>query len=398
MNNSATQTIPRDDRTQVPAQASGQEPEIQVRVTNLNKIFNRRRGAGVHVLKDVNLDIAKGELLVLLGPSGCGKSTLLRCLVGLEHPTSGSVQLDDKTVVDADRGVYVSPNDRDVSMVFQNYALWPHMKVNKNVAYPLKARKKKDLLEAGRVEEVLRVVQCDHLADRYPPELSGGQQQRVSLARALAPNPSLLLLDEPLSNLDALLRIELRAQLRHLHRTLKFTGVHVTHDQEEALALATRVAVMNAGRIEQIGRPDEVYSAPATEYVADFLGFRNKFSLDVRGGEASVDAHQTRGMVASDLPDGNYTLRARPAHTRLRAPGAEGTPNTVYYARTEINEVLPGVSSTEYVVELDGKHQFIDVPGKIQFRRGDAVEIGVDLDLTHCYDERTHRVEDWSSV
>lgn len=398
MNNSATTLRQRNNRSEPIAPAGGGNQDIQVKVVNLNKIFQRGRGAGVHVLKDINLDIAKGELLVLLGPSGCGKTTLLRCLVGLEQPTSGSVDLAGKAVVDADKGLYVAPNDRDVSMVFQNYALWPHMKVNKNVAYPLKARKKKELLASGRVEEVLKIVQCDHLADRYPPELSGGQQQRVSLARALGPNPSLLLLDEPLSNLDALLRIELRAQLRHLHRTINFTGVHVTHDQEEALALATRVAVMNAGRIEQIGRPDEVYSAPATEYVADFLGFRNVFELVVTGGKSTIDGHKVDGLVSSTLEDGTYVLRARPAHTRLRAPGEEGAAHATFYASTVINEVLPGVSSTEYVVELDGKQQFIDVPGKIQFRRGDTVEVGIDRELTHAYDHLSARTEGWSNV
>jgi iron(III) transport system ATP-binding protein len=398
MNESATTLRPRGSRPAQDAAAGGNETETMVKVTNLNKIFQRGRGPGVHVLKDINLDIPKGELLVLLGPSGCGKTTLLRCLVGLEQPTSGSVTLGPKTVVDADRGLYIAPNERDVSMVFQNYALWPHMKVNKNVAYPLKARKKKELLAAGRVEEVLKIVQCDHLADRYPPELSGGQQQRVSLARALGPNPSLLLLDEPLSNLDALLRIELRAQLRHLHRTLNFTGVHVTHDQEEALALATRVAVMDSGRIAQIGRPDEVYSAPATEYVADFLGFRNIFTLEVANGKTKVDGHAVQSMVSDFLEDGEYTLRARPAHTRLRAPGTEGNPNTVYYAKTVINEVLPGVSTTEYVVELDGKQQFIEIPGKIQFRRDDEVEIGIDLELTHCYDHLAARVPEWADA
>lgn len=398
MTNSTTQLSQRKNRAEVSSPSDEGSQDIQVSVKNLNKIFSKGRGPGVHVLKDINLEVPRGELLVLLGPSGCGKTTLLRCLVGLEQPTSGSVDLANRTVVDADRGLYVAPNDRDVAMVFQNYALWPHMKVSKNVAYPLKARKKKELLAAGRVEEVLRIVQCDHLADRYPPELSGGQQQRVSLARALCPNPSLLLLDEPLSNLDALLRIELRAQLRHLHRTLKFTGVHVTHDQEEALALGTRVAVMNAGRVEQIGRPDDVYSKPATEYVADFLGFRNTFDLVVANDQTTVDGHKVSSCVAETLSEGSYSLRARPTHTRLRSPGGEGAAHTVYYAATVINEVLPGVSSTEYVVELDGKSQFIDVPGKIQFRRGDPVEVGLDLELTHCYDESSARVEGWSNV
>jgi iron(III) transport system ATP-binding protein len=246
------------------------ERKTLVSVRDLSKSFGRR-GKEVQVLRDVQLDVTDGELLVLLGPSGCGKTTLLRSLVGLERPDSGRIDLGGACVVDAERGIFVPPYRRDVGMVFQNYALWPHMKVRKNVAYPLRSRGRSAAIHEGRVEEVLDIVQCGHLADRYPPELSGGQQQRVSLARALAARPALLLLDEPLSNLDALLRVELRAQLRLLHRELRFTGVHVTHDQEEAIALGTRVAVMNAGRVEQIGDPIEVYRAPATEYVADFL-------------------------------------------------------------------------------------------------------------------------------
>lgn len=381
-----------------PSTAVQSANDVEVSVRALNKIFKGRRGSSVHVLKDINLEIAKGELLVLLGPSGCGKTTLLRCLVGLEQPTTGRVDLGKKTVVDADRGVYVSPNHRDVSMVFQNYALWPHMKVSKNVAYPLKARKKQKELESGRVEEVLKIVQCEHLADRYPPELSGGQQQRVSLARALAPNPTLLLLDEPLSNLDALLRIELRAQLRHLHRTLRFTGVYVTHDQEEALALASRVVVMNAGEIEQIGRPNEVYGRPATEYVADFLGFRNRFLLTVTGSDAHISGQKFQGLAGSGVTSGVYSLRIRSSETRLRKPGELVPGDVRWLSGAKIIEVLPGLNSTEYVVALDGKDYFVDLPKGSGLRPGDDVEIGIDPAASHCFAQSGGRVEDWAAV
>lgn len=371
------------------------EKKIQVKVNNLNKTFKKGRGPGVHVLKDINLEIEKGELLVLLGPSGCGKTTLLRCLVGLEQPTSGQIELSSKTVVNAEEGIYVSPNHRDVAMVFQNYALWPHMKIGQNVAYPLRARKKMDLLKSGRVNEVLDIVQCGHLVDRYPPELSGGQQQRIALARALAPNPSLLLLDEPLSNLDALLRIELRAQLRHLHRTLKFTGVHVTHDQEEALALATTVAVMKEGRIEQMGHPIDVYDSPATEFVADFLGFRNQFELQVASTQASIDSRPVTNLIPTTLASDVYSLRVRAIHTHMRKAGDEGEAGVFYFAKGVISEVLPGVTSTEYVVEVDGKEHFVEVPGKISFRRNESVEIGLSPQTTHCYDSSGNRTTDW---
>lgn len=365
---------------------SGTRRPIQVRISSLNKTFHRNKEA-VHVLRDISLEIEEGELLVLLGPSGCGKTTLLRCLVGLEKPGEGSVELGDRTVVDASRRIFVQPNRRDVAMVFQNYALWPHMKVATNVAYPLKARKMKDELRRGRVEEVLKIVQCEHLVDRYPPELSGGQQQRISLARALAPSPALLLLDEPLSNLDALLRIELRAQLRLLHRELGFTGVYVTHDQEEALALGTRVAVMKEGQFEQIGKPNDVYNRPATEYVADFLGARNRLELTANnGGTATVDATTLPGFVRSDF-SGTYALRMRDGDMTLRPAGTTGEDERHWIAGGELLEVLPAGDHSENVVRLGDRTLFIDVPvGQGALAPGQAVEIGLDPAHVLCYD------------
>jgi iron(III) transport system ATP-binding protein len=361
------------------------EPEVAVRVSGLHKTFHRRRES-VHVLKDVDLEVNQGELLVLLGPSGCGKTTFLRCLVGMERPTHGSISLAGQSVVDAERGLYTPPNKRNVGMVFQNYALWPHMKVRDNVAYPLKARKLKNLLQAGRVDEVLKIVQCGHLADRFPPELSGGQQQRVSLARALAPKPALLLLDEPLSNLDALLRIELRAQLRELHRTLGFTGVYVTHDQEEALALGTRVAVMNEGEIVQLGAPRDVYRRPATEQVADFLGARDRFQATV-GTEVLVNGQPVPEFAGLWAP-GDYSLRLRPSRLLLRGAGdTTARAATGWLTGATLVEVLPGVDRREHVVSLKGERYLIDLPvSGPRFEVGDEVEIGLPVENTLCYD------------
>ncbi|QCX29046.1 ABC transporter ATP-binding protein [Nocardioides jishulii] len=387
------------DRDANPAQQApaGNGP-AQVKISNLNKTFHRGKEA-VHVLRDISLEIAQGELLVLLGPSGCGKTTLLRCLVGLEKPGQGRVELGDTTVVDADARVFVQPNKRDVAMVFQNYALWPHMKVAANVAYPLKARKMKDELKNGRVHEVLQVVQCDHLADRYPPELSGGQQQRISLARALAPRPALLLLDEPLSNLDALLRIELRAQLRLLHRELGFTGVYVTHDQEEALALGTRVAVMKEGQFEQIGPPAEVYSFPATEYVADFLGARNRLELHTEGdGRATVAGVPLEGFVRPGL-GGRFALRLRDADPVLRVAGTPGDEDRHWITGAELIEVLPAGDHAEHVVRLGDQTLFVDVPAtRGVFEPGAKVDIGLATDSVLCYDADGRLVRDWAAI
>jgi iron(III) transport system ATP-binding protein len=358
---------------------------VAVQVSGLHKTFHRGR-TSVHVLKHVDLEVRQGELLVLLGPSGCGKTTLLRSLVGLERPSEGTIDLAGERVVDAARGLFTPPNRRNVGMVFQNYALWPHMKVSENVAYPLKARKLKTALQSGRVNEVLETVQCGHLADRYPPELSGGQQQRVSLARALAARPALLLLDEPLSNLDALLRIELRAQLRLLHREVGFTGVYVTHDQEEALALGSRVAVMNEGRIEQIGRPQDVYRRPATETVADFLGARNQFPLVVDDTGASVSGRPVPGL-ASRWPHGEYSLRVRPSRMHLRPAGAEEVePENAWMGGGTVLEILPGVDLREHVIGVGDQRIFVDLP--VSGRRydvGDQVDIGFVPDATLCY-------------
>lgn len=370
--------------------------QVQVRVRGLEKSFQRKRES-VQVLRDINLEIEEGELLVLLGPSGCGKTTLLRCLVGLERPDEGVIELGSVPVVDSDRRLFVQPNKRDVSMVFQNYALWPHMKVAKNVAYPLSARGMKDKIEAGRVDEVLDVVQCGHLADRYPPELSGGQQQRISLARALAPEPALLLLDEPLSNLDALLRIELRAQLRLLHRELAFTGVYVTHDQEEAMALGDRIAIMKEGRIEQIGPPVEVYRYPSTEYAADFLGARNRLELVVKDGIASVGGVRVDGLVDPAL-NGSHCLRVRDTDVRVRHPDSPATDGDVcWLPGGEIIEVLPAGDRQEHVLQFGDLRLYANNPADPTAPLpGDKVDIGIHTPKALCYDSDTNLVRNWT--
>jgi iron(III) transport system ATP-binding protein len=378
---------------------SAQGRRAQVRVSHLSKTFERRRES-IPVLKDINFEIGQGELLVLLGASGCGKTTLLRCLVGLEKPDVGQIRLGDRDVVDSRSGLFVQPNRRDVAMVFQNYALWPHMKVTENVAYPLKARGMKGEIAKGRVQEVLKIVQCEHLAERSPAELSGGQQQRVSLARALAPRPSLLLLDEPLSNLDAVLRIELQTQLRRLHREIGFTGVYVTHDQEEAMALGTRVVVMKDGRFEQVGTPDEVYEFPATEYVADFLGARNRFELLATGdGNGVVEGTVLEGFLRQGLK-GNYVLRLRDENLTIRALGAS-TPlqRRHWVGGATLIEVLPAGGHNEHVVQLGDRYIFIDVPAELgRLERGSNVEIGIDPFRTLCYGHDEKLVYDWTPI
>ena len=240
----------------------------------LNKILGGRV-----IIENLNLTVKKGEMVSLLGPSGCGKTTTLRMIAGFLIPDSGNIILDGKDVTT------LGPEKRPSAMVFQNYALWPHMTVFKNVAYPLKIRKMGKAEIEKRVHDVLGVVNLMHHVNSRPSQISGGEQQRVALARALVQEPDILLLDEPLSNLDAKLRIKVREDIRDLQRRLKITTVIVTHDQDEALSISDRIAVMKAGRIEQFSTPQELYDEPATEYVANFIGSLNSFEGDFVDGK-----------------------------------------------------------------------------------------------------------------
>src|SRR6201996_2795385 len=224
-------------------------------------------GPEARVVDDVSFTIQPGEMFFLLGPSGCGKTTVLRMLAGFVEPDKGDILFDQK------RMNGIAPQDRNTAMVFQNYAIWPHLSVHENVAYGPRARKLPEMEK--RVAEALRVARLEDLAQRKPAQLSGGQQQRVALARALAVDPGLILLDEPLSNLDARLRLELRGELKRIHAETRTTCLYVTHDQEEALSLADRIAVMNKGRIEQLGTPREIYEQPVNEFTARFMGELN---------------------------------------------------------------------------------------------------------------------------
>jgi len=237
---------------------------MRVAVHDLTKRFGP-----LAVVNRASFSIGEGELFTLLGPSGCGKTTLLRLIAGFYAPDEGEVRFDDQRVND------VPPHERGIGMVFQNYALWPHMTVFDNVAYGLRLRKVGHAEIRQRVEETLEKVRLAGLGDRYPGQLSGGQQQRVALARALVLNPRILLLDEPLSNLDAKIRVQVRAEIRKLQKELGITTVYVTHDQEEALTLSDRIAVFNQGRIFQVGAPKELYERPANRFVADFIGINN---------------------------------------------------------------------------------------------------------------------------
>jgi iron(III) transport system ATP-binding protein len=252
-----------------------------VTLTNLTKEY-----PGAKPVTDVSLEINDGELIALLGPSGCGKTTTLRMIAGFIVPTRGEIRVGDHLVSSKDR--VIPPEDRRMSMIFQSYAVWPHMTVFDNVAFGLKLRKFSSGEVKQRTERMLDIVHLKALSGRYPSELSGGQQQRVALARALANEPQTLLLDEPLSNLDANLREEMRFEIRRLHDEFGITSVYVTHDQGEAMVTADRVVVMNAGRIEQVGTPEDIYDRPITRFVASFIGMNNLLDCRIEAGKAII--------------------------------------------------------------------------------------------------------------
>ncbi|MEA3238321.1 MAG: ABC transporter ATP-binding protein [Candidatus Bipolaricaulota bacterium] len=280
--------------------------------TNLHKQFGK-----TVALEEFNLSANTGEILVLLGPSGCGKTTLLRSIAGLERPDSGEILLGNELVFSGKRGICTPPHLRRIGMVFQNYALWPHLTVLRNVSYPLKIRRIPRATIRRKVGEMLSLVQLDGLERRYPHELSGGQQQRVALARALIMNPRLLLLDEPLSSLDAKLREEMREELKRVHSKTELTMLYVTHDQTEAMALADRIGVMESGRLIQLGPPSEIYEHPQTEFVARFIGTGNLLSGEVqsKNGDAILALEDGEHVPLSHvtlLTSGPVLLTVRP--------------------------------------------------------------------------------------
>lgn len=294
----------------------------QLSIENVTVQFGRGREAVV-ALDDFSLQIDRGELVVLLGPSGCGKSTALNCVAGLVEPTAGTITIASHPVFRGpQRFVNVPPDKRNLGMVFQSYSLWPHLTVRGNVEFPLRARRTAKEDRGRRVDDALARVQVNELAHRYPGELSGGQQQRVALARAIVAENDLLLFDEPLSNLDTRLRQELRDEIRALHQRLGFTGLYVTHDQVEALTLASTVIVMRKGAIEQMGTPEAVYAAPASAYVARFLG-ANTISGTARPTSSGTTVATAFGSF--DLPDVRVTDRVVvsffPQHGSVRPAG-----------------------------------------------------------------------------
>ncbi len=298
-----------------------------IRIKNLTKKFGK-----VIAVNKINLTVDSGTFLTLLGPSGCGKTTLLRCVAGLEEPDEGEIYIGDKLVFSREKGVSLPPGKRELGLVFQNYALWPHMKVDKNITFALEIQKmsKEDMKQ--RVKEALAEVKMEGYEDRYPREMSGGQQQRIALARMLAYRPKVFLMDEPLSNLDARLRMDMRAELKRLHFSSGATTIYVTHDQIEALTMSTFIAVMKEGVLQQFGTPDQIYHYPANLFVADFIGNPKVNLLD-----GSVDGHGCVNVadfamgVDTNYTSGKVVVAVRPEDISISTkPVAGGVEFTAY--------------------------------------------------------------------
>jgi ABC-type Fe3+/spermidine/putrescine transport system ATPase subunit len=306
---------------------------MQVTLKKLLKRFDK-----TVIVDRVDLQILSGEMFFLLGPSGCGKTTILRMLAGFYDPEEGDVLFGDK------RMNGVPPHERNTALVFQNYAVWPHLTVFENVAYGLRVRKRPEAEIKERVTLALKQVKMDHIADRKPTSLSGGQQQRVALARAIVVKPDILLFDEPLCNLDAKLRIDMRDEIKKLHAETRITAVYVTHDQEEALSLATRIAVMNAGKIQQIGTPYEIYNKPANPFVATFIGEMNLLPA-------------TAPLAAKLGGKPGHQLGFRPEHVEVHPDGIPATVLFSAYLGSKNQTILRTADGDEIKAWLTGYQQ-----------------------------------------
>ena len=311
---------------------------------------------------NLNLHIESNSFITLLGPSGCGKTTTLRMIAGLETPTEGSISIDGKVVFDADQGINLPPNKRDVGFLFQNYALWPHMTVYQNIAFGLENLKWDKQRIRTRVNELLKMLKIEQFEKRYPSELSGGQQQRVAIARTLAPGPKVLFMDEPLSNLDAKLRMEMRAELKRLHRDTDSTFVYVTHDQLEAMTLSTRVCIMETGVLQQFAPPLEMYNNPANLFVADFMGNPTMNFVD---GHLDQDGTvRFGGMTArfehtgEPLAEGDVVVGIRPEYIHIDEDGKLEA--TVY-------STLPSGMETTVKLDVDGTSLTAVVFGDVDY-------------------------------
>lgn len=334
---------------------------------------------GYEALKDVSFEVSPGEFLIIVGPSGCGKSTLLRAIAGLEDITSGEILFDGRKINDEE------PKNRDVGMVFQNYALYPHLSIRDNIAFPLKIKGENKKVIADRVKEVAAMLQLDSQLDKKPKELSGGQRQRVALGRAIARKPKVFLFDEPLSNLDAKLRVQMRTEISRLQKELGITSVYVTHDQAEAMTMGDKIIVMDNGAVQQIGTPDEIYHSPANIFVAGFLGTPqiNFFNSGYSDGKLLLEDFSMPFPVDPFAGKKAFTAALRPEDITIE----EGSANKV-----TVQTVEKMGHETLLYFDHEGGRGSIRISGKSDIGEGDSIGIGFRQDKILFFDEQGKRI------
>nr|WP_321445540.1 ABC transporter ATP-binding protein [uncultured Cohaesibacter sp.] len=362
-----------------------------INIQNANKAYSK---GGPLAVADLSLDIPSSEFLCLLGPSGCGKSTTLRMIAGLENLTSGQIQIGDRVVDATEDGIFVPAEKRNLGMVFQNYALWPHMSIQENIEFGLKIKKVAAAERRAIVDKVLKTLGIYQFKDRYPSEVSGGQQQRVALARMIAVSPDVILLDEPLSNLDAKLRLDMRAELKRIHTELGSTFIFVTHDQWEAMTLATTIAVMNEGRLQQVGPPADIYDRPANRFVAEFVGTLPINILersDLDSNKRLDDWIKTIWADASLDAAKVGSVGIRPETIELFAQGI-AVPDTLEACSAKVMDLVP--TGGNWIVELniEGTRLFA-LKRQVDDLAVDAsVQMAISLRDLHIFDTSGDRI------
>lgn len=337
----------------------------------------RKSYGGIHIIRGVNVDIHDGEFVTLVGPSGCGKSTLLRMLAGLEDISEGQIRIGPKVVND------MAPKDRDIAMVFQSYALYPHMTVRENMAFSLRMKGAAQADIAPKVDKAAKILDLAHLLDRYPKQLSGGQRQRVAMGRAIVRDPQVFLFDEPLSNLDAKLRVQMRTEIKALHQRLNTTIIYVTHDQVEAMTMADKIVVLNDGVVQQVGSPLEVYDHPANLFVAGFIGSP---AMNMLKGRLQADGLLLNGrhvLPCASVPGNRLGAElvygVRPEHFRFDAAGFEAT----------VEVVEPTGSETQVMASADGQAITAVFRERVAARPGDTIRLAVEGGHSHLFDPAT---------
>jgi len=338
-----------------------------------------KRYGNVTAVGDFNIEVADGEFISFLGPSGCGKTTTLRMIAGFEKPTEGVIMIGDQEISNAEKGYFMAPEKRGIGMVFQSYAVWPHMNVVDNVGYPLKIQNVPKEERLQRVRKMLELVHLQEYGERLPSQLSGGQQQRVALARALVAQPSLLLLDEPLSNLDAKLRESMRFEISAIQKDLGITVIYVTHDQSEAMTMSDRIVVMSMGKVQQIGKPYDIYTNPANQMVADFIGLVNFIPATARGDRIFMQGYDGISFPNPKKLSGEAVLAVRPENITLSKTGGmmEGVMNHRFYIgdsvdyRIKVKDHIVRViqKGADYGAYQDGETVYLDFDNVMSFAK-----------------------------